>query len=364
MPRAIEVTGSGGFVEVGAGGASIEVTFRTATGGGGGAVASVNGQTGAVVLDAADVGAATAAQGALADTATQPGDLGTAAALDVGTGSGDVAAGDAPASAVSTHNSDTTSVHGIADTSALVVDGDPASSLVVGTLDGNLSAVSEGTVEDAIQAVDDLSLGGSVAIPISPSGQWMMAAGGVRPEEGTFSWYNGHDGGTTYIHYHAPFQPVSSYRITDVMVEIVTALASNNVRVGLVVLGQDGQPDSLVSNIGTIDASSTGRKSISGLTIDLTAGVWYCFCSLNVGGGGSIAARCFYGGGMGVGSWGSSNDVLNRSKSDARVTLSGETYYASGFPDPPDDWTHLLDPPGNNYAGPREIWQVKIGATP
>jgi hypothetical protein len=39
------------------------------------AVVSVNGDTGAVVLTAADVGAATSAQGALADTAVQPGDL-------------------------------------------------------------------------------------------------------------------------------------------------------------------------------------------------------------------------------------------------------------------------------------------------
>lgn len=38
-------------------------------------VASVNGQAGIVVLDAADVGAATTAQGALADSAVQPGDL-------------------------------------------------------------------------------------------------------------------------------------------------------------------------------------------------------------------------------------------------------------------------------------------------
>lgn len=40
----------------------------------GASVTSVNGQTGVVVLDAADVGAATAAQGALADLALQPGD--------------------------------------------------------------------------------------------------------------------------------------------------------------------------------------------------------------------------------------------------------------------------------------------------
>lgn len=42
-------------------------------------VASVNGQSGVVVLSAADVGAATSAQGALADSAVQPGDLATVA---------------------------------------------------------------------------------------------------------------------------------------------------------------------------------------------------------------------------------------------------------------------------------------------
>ena len=47
--------------------------------GGTGAVSSVNGQTGTVVLTASDVGAATSAQGAKADTAVQPGDLATVA---------------------------------------------------------------------------------------------------------------------------------------------------------------------------------------------------------------------------------------------------------------------------------------------
>lgn len=47
------------------------------------AVVTVNGHTGAVTLTASDVGAATSAQGALADSAVQPGDLGTAAALNV-----------------------------------------------------------------------------------------------------------------------------------------------------------------------------------------------------------------------------------------------------------------------------------------
>jgi hypothetical protein len=43
----------------------------------GGAVDSVNGQTGEVVLDASDVGAATSAQGALADSALQSADVAT-----------------------------------------------------------------------------------------------------------------------------------------------------------------------------------------------------------------------------------------------------------------------------------------------
>lgn len=51
--------------------------YWTTVSSGGGAVDSVNGQTGVVVLDAADVGAATTAQGALAESALQPSAIGT-----------------------------------------------------------------------------------------------------------------------------------------------------------------------------------------------------------------------------------------------------------------------------------------------
>ncbi|MBT5286037.1 MAG: hypothetical protein HOL29_08745 [Euryarchaeota archaeon] len=57
-----------GTLEFGDG--SVQTTAAT----GGGAVDSVNGQTGVVVLDASDVGAATTAQGTTADSALQPGD--------------------------------------------------------------------------------------------------------------------------------------------------------------------------------------------------------------------------------------------------------------------------------------------------
>ena len=69
-------------------------------------VSSVNSQTGAVVLDAADVGAATAAQGALADTAVQPGDNISTLTNDAGY----ITAAQVPADAVSSVNGQTGAV--------------------------------------------------------------------------------------------------------------------------------------------------------------------------------------------------------------------------------------------------------------
>lgn len=73
--------------------------------GGGGAVDSVNGQTGVVVLTAADVGADPAGSASTAQTAAE------AASDPAGTAT----------STVATHTADTTAVHGIADTSVLEV---------------------------------------------------------------------------------------------------------------------------------------------------------------------------------------------------------------------------------------------------
>ncbi|MFE2324607.1 hypothetical protein ACFXD5_11930 [Streptomyces sp. NPDC059385] len=81
-------------------------------GGGGGAVSSVNGKIGAVVLNAADVDADPEGTAAAAVTAH-------AAATDP---HGDRAAA---AAALASHEADTTSVHGIANTANLVVTSDP-----------------------------------------------------------------------------------------------------------------------------------------------------------------------------------------------------------------------------------------------
>ncbi|NUQ95855.1 MAG: hypothetical protein HOY79_04600 [Streptomyces sp.] len=90
-------------------------------GSGGGAVDSVNGLTGVVVLDAADVGADASGAAAAAQTAAT-----TAAATDAAARvSAHTAASDphgdraAAASALAAHEADTTGVHGITDTAAL-----------------------------------------------------------------------------------------------------------------------------------------------------------------------------------------------------------------------------------------------------
>lgn len=276
----------------------------------------------AATSDAADF--ATAAQGTLADSAVQPGDLGTAAASDVGdfdaagsaaaaqsaaqgyadalvddlsgvsdastartnlglgtaaeadigTGSGDVAAGDAPATAVSTHSSDTTSVHGIADTSALLVDGDPASSLVVGTLDGNLSAVSEGTVEDVVQAVDDLSLGGggiAQGFAVQSAGlgadDWALPPG--QFSLGSASAVGPISAGTIWMQ---PTMIQGDITVTGVAVRCFTSAASSLVRVGLFAADGEWQPSSLTNEFATFDTTSTGVKSTTGLSVSMPAG--------------------------------------------------------------------------------------------
>ena len=69
----------------------------------GGAVDSVNGETGVVVLSASDVGAATTAQGAKADSALQPGDD----ISDLNNDAGYITAGDVPSAPVDSVNSKT-----------------------------------------------------------------------------------------------------------------------------------------------------------------------------------------------------------------------------------------------------------------
>lgn len=118
---AYEVAVANGFVGTEAEWLASLIGPQGEPGSGGGAVDSVNGSTGVVVLDAADVGAdptgaAAAAQSAAVSAAATDADARVAAHTSASDPHGDRAAASA---ALTAHESDTTAVHGIADTAAL-----------------------------------------------------------------------------------------------------------------------------------------------------------------------------------------------------------------------------------------------------
>jgi hypothetical protein len=118
--------------------------------GGGGAVDSVNGQTGVVVLDASDVGADPTGTAASA----------ASAALSSAQSYAD--------SAVSTHSSDTTAVHGIADTANLVLTND-ARLTNSRTPTAHASSHADGG-SDEISIDGSQITGGSIAVARIPVG--------------------------------------------------------------------------------------------------------------------------------------------------------------------------------------------------
>lgn len=132
------------------------VTYPLPPSGGGGAVDSVNGRTGAVVLTKTDVGLTNADN---TSDANKPVSTAQAAADAV------VAAG--AASALSGHAADSTGIHGIADTAALALLADVIAKaivdakgdLIVATADGVVARLAVGTNGHVLTADDAESTG-------------------------------------------------------------------------------------------------------------------------------------------------------------------------------------------------------------
>lgn len=139
-------------------------------GGGGGAVDSVNGKTGVVVLSASDVGAATTAQGAKADTAVQPAAIanfvpntrtvaGKALTTDVTLAKGDVGLGNVD------NTSDANKPVSTAQQSALNLKAPLASPAFTGTPTGITKAhVGLGNVDNTSDANKPVSTAQATAI--------------------------------------------------------------------------------------------------------------------------------------------------------------------------------------------------------
>lgn len=233
-------------------------------GGGGGAVDSVNGQTGAVVLSASDVGAATSAQGALADTAVQPGDLADVATSGayadlsgtptIPSSPGDIGA--APAS--HTHTASDVTSSGASSGEVLTADGSGGAAWAEPSGGGG---------------------GGFPFPPVATGSHW----GGFMRKSATRPLTAG----------NVVFTPLPVGRpttLTGILVRVETAAAGATLSLGVYDTDAFGVPGSLTATLGTVDASTTGDKTITGLALTLQSGL-YWVATLDLGENVSVAAQ-------------------------------------------------------------------------
>ena len=226
-------------------------------GGGGGAVDSVNGKTGAVVLSASDVGAATSAQGAKADTAVQPGDLATVATSGaygdlsgtptIPSSPGDVGA----APAVHTHTAGDVNSTGASAGEVLTADGSGGAAWAEPSGGGGG--------------------GGAVAFPYPPitSGSSAWWAG---PPQGGTGQHRGLGYGSLY-----PLPIGHPVRVTAFRINL-TGPGDGTIHAALygTVDGTDPRGAAKIADLLVgADATSTGDKTATSLTIDLQPGLYW-----------------------------------------------------------------------------------------
>lgn len=231
-------------------------------GGGGGAVTSVNGKTGVVVLAASDVGAATAAQGAKADTALQSVPA-TYALL-----ASPVFTGDPKAPTPATGDNDTS----IATTAFVKAQG--YAPLASPALTGNPTAPTQTAGNNStrlattafVTAAVAAGGGGGGGVPAPPSGTKIALIGAEGSSDAALQggWLN-----------MLPIYVPANISISAVTLEVTVAgTAPSTLIVGLYSVAAVGGSGTLVTTFGTADASTTGIKTLSG-SWTITKGVYY-----------------------------------------------------------------------------------------
>jgi hypothetical protein len=268
--------------------------------------------------------------------------LGGAAALDVGTTEGTVAAGDdsrftdsrEPTAHADTHASDgddplapadigaATSAQGALADTALQVGGTVAVGKVPTVTDDDPL-----TVEWAAA-----SGGGGTATPLPVLQSWQFLDGaGAAAAPGTIALNS-----TGMVRYESPSLCLPR-RITDVSIEVTTLQAGSGVRVGLFrVNPANGELQTLLADLGVVDSGSTGVKEYTGLTLDITEPMWISPAIITDNTGVVVRSRVVPGTSWDV-VWGTVNTVWRQ---------RGFTSEFAGFTSPP------LQPNGRENGQP------------
>ena len=256
-------------VDVSTGATIVEVTI--AGGGGGGAVDSVNGETGVVVLDAADVGAVPVARTITAGTGlTGGGDLSADRTLTVtfGATAGTAAEGnDARLSDARTPTAHAAS-HQDGGSDELALDGSQITTGTVAAARLGSGTASAGTVlhgdgawrRGHVDAVANAATFPGNA-PIGPN---------HAPTFASASHSLGAVGHEAYVPF---FCPVGTY---DSIGLNVTATAASTWRIGVADMASTGWPGEILLDAGTLDMSSaTGWRALAiGFVVDRPRWMW------------------------------------------------------------------------------------------
>lgn len=179
----------------------------------------------------------------------------------------------ASSASLAAHESDTTSVHGIADTSTLYRAG------------GTDVAVADGGTGASTAAAARTALGTNDATNIT-TGTLVPAYGGTLAIERTLSTGSIGVPGvefstmTTQVQtanrtYYEQFEVRKACTLTELFTEVTGAGAGSSVtRLGVYAADNVGTPGALVVDAGTVACDSTGVKSITGLSVALAPGFY------------------------------------------------------------------------------------------
>jgi hypothetical protein len=74
--------------------------------------------------------------------------------------------------------------------------------------------------------------------------------------------------------WYEPWYIAQSVVLDQMAIEVTTAQASSNARIGLYRASSVGQPTSLVVDAGSLDTSTTGVKTVSSMGVSLSPGVY------------------------------------------------------------------------------------------